>query len=46
VDGIIIRQAGLLDWGYVREQLAPLAELKEAPEIVDRLEQRRGELER
>ena len=45
VEGIIIRQSGDLDWTYVRAQLAPLAELKESPEILDRLEQRRLELE-
>lgn len=41
VDGILIRQSGRLDWRYVREQLAPLAELKEAPEILQRLDERR-----
>jgi hypothetical protein len=46
VDGIIIRQSGRIDWAYVRTQLAPLAELKEAPEIMDRLDQRRVELDR
>lgn len=45
VDGIIIRQSGRLDWPYVRAQLEPLAELKEAPEILDRLEKRRRELD-
>jgi hypothetical protein len=46
IDGVLIRQAGAIDWGYVREQLAPLVELKETPEILDRLERRRTELER
>jgi hypothetical protein len=32
-------QAGSIDWDYVRSQLAPLVELKEAPEILERLEQ-------
>lgn len=45
VDGVIIRQAGALDWVYIRAQLAPLAELKEAPEILDQLDARRNELE-
>jgi len=45
IEGIIIRQAGKLDWDYVRQQLIPLAELKEAPGIVDELEQRRLEFE-
>ena len=44
VEGIIIRQARL-DWDYVRAQLAPLAELKNAPDILDRLEKRRLDLE-
>lgn len=35
-----------MDWDHVRRQLAPLVELKEAPEILDRLERRRIELER
>ena len=46
VDGIIIRQSGTIDWAYVRAQLAPLAELKEAPEILDRLDRRRADLDR
>ena len=44
IEGIIIRQAARLDWPYVRAQLAPLAELKEAPELVDKLECRRVDL--
>lgn len=45
IEGIIIRQADHLDWPYVREQLAPLAELKESPEILRRLNQLRERLE-
>lgn len=45
VDGVIIRQAPRIDWAYVRAQLAPLVELKEAPEILSRLDQRRRELD-
>ena len=45
VEHVIVRQAGKLDWNYVWEQLAPLAELKGAPEILDRLEQKRVEFE-
>lgn len=41
VEGIVIRQAGRLDWPYVREHLEPLVALKEAPEILDRLERQR-----
>jgi hypothetical protein len=44
VDGVIIRQSGQIDWGYVRTHLAPLAELKDAPEMLDRLEKRRLDL--
>ena len=43
IEGIIIRQPGI-DWPYVRAQLAPLAELKEAPELVDKLERKRADL--
>jgi len=46
VDGIIIRRAGRIDWEYVRTQLAPLAELKEAPEILVTLDERRVALDR
>ncbi len=45
IEGIIVRQTGKLDWNYVRRQLGPLAELKEAPEILDELEKRRSEFE-
>jgi hypothetical protein len=45
VDGVLIRQGKALDWPYVREQLGPLVELKEAPEILVRLERRRVELD-
>lgn len=44
VDGIIIRQAKTIDWAYVHEYLAPLAELKDDPGIVERLDARRREL--
>ena len=45
VDGIILRQAGTIDWAYVRLHLAPLVELKEAPAILEQLERRRVEWE-
>jgi hypothetical protein len=45
VERIIVRQTGKLDWHYILEQLRPLAELKEAPEIIDQLEARRVEFE-
>jgi hypothetical protein len=44
IEGILIRQSARLDWPYVRAQLAALAELKEAPEWLDRLERSRAEL--
>lgn len=46
VESVIVRQTGKLDWNYVHKQLAPLAELKGAPEILDQLGRRRGEFER
>jgi hypothetical protein len=45
VEGIIIRQAGKLDWAYIHRQLQPLAELKEEPEIMDELQRWRVECE-
>jgi hypothetical protein len=46
VEGIIVRQSGNLDWTYIDQELRPLAELKEAPEILSELEKRRRDLER
>jgi predicted nucleotidyltransferase len=46
IERVIVRQTGKLDWDYIREQLRPLAELKETPEILDELEARRIEFER
>ena len=46
VERIIVRQTGKLDWTYIREQLRPLAELKESPDILDQLERRREEFEK
>jgi hypothetical protein len=45
VEGIIVRQTGKLDWPYIRLNLAPLAELKGVPGIVEELERRRHEFE-
>ena len=45
IEGVIIRQGNQLDWSYVRAQLAPLAELKDAPELLERLEQTRARVE-
>lgn len=44
IDGIVVRQDAVLDWPYIRTQLAPLAELKDAPELVNKLERRRADL--
>jgi len=45
IEGIIVRQAGALDWTYVDEQLSPLAALKDAPEILTELARRRTEFQ-
>jgi len=45
VEGILIRQRGKLDWEYVRRELAPLCELKDAPQIVDELERMKAEID-
>jgi hypothetical protein len=46
VEEVLIRQSSALDWAYIRTELAPLAELKESPELVDALERLRDRLER
>ncbi|MBI4471708.1 MAG: nucleotidyl transferase AbiEii/AbiGii toxin family protein [Acidobacteria bacterium] len=46
IEGIIVRQTGNLDWQYIDTQLAPLAELKNAPEILEELAKRRAEFEK
>lgn len=46
VERIIVRQTGKLDWDYILEQLRPLAELKDSPEILKQLETRRVEFEK
>jgi hypothetical protein len=38
IQRILVRQAGKLDWDYIRQHLRLLAELKEEPGIVDKLE--------
>jgi hypothetical protein len=42
----IVRQTGKLGWNYIDEQLRPLAELKNEPEILEQLSQRRAVFER
>ena len=44
VEGILLRQAPTMDWDYVQIQLEQLAELKEAPELVEKLETLRRSL--
>ena len=45
VEKVIIRQTGTLDWEYIFEQLTPLSELKDSPEILEGLQRRRIEFE-
>lgn len=45
IERIIVRQTGKLDWDHIHEQLAPLAELKDSPQILEELERRRREFE-
>jgi hypothetical protein len=33
-EGVAIRNRGRLDWGYIEEQLLPLVEVKQEPEIL------------
>lgn len=45
VRGILVRQGTTkLDWSYIRRQLQPLCELKDAPEIMTQLEKLRREV--
>ena len=37
VETIVVRQQHQLDWDYTLEQLEPLCQVKEAPEIIERL---------
>jgi hypothetical protein len=37
VDTVVVRQQGTLDWAHIEQHLAPLAEIKEQPEIMDAL---------
>ena len=46
VERIIVRQTGKLDWEYIKANLAPLASLKESPDILDELARRKSEFER
>jgi hypothetical protein len=42
IEGIIVRQAESLNWSYIDQHLRPLAELKEEPQIMERLQKLRG----
>lgn len=44
VEGILIRQKGLLDWNYILSELTPLVNLKEAQDILTHLQQLRRKL--
>jgi hypothetical protein len=44
VEGVIVRQGSKLNWKQILDELKPLCELKEAPEIVDRLIELRNSL--
>ena len=43
IDGKSARQGSGIDWDLVFRELAPLAEAKEAPEILSRLKKRAGQ---
>ncbi len=43
IESVLIKQDNL-DWSYINEQLAPLVELKEEPEILDKLDKLRKSL--
>lgn len=45
IEGILVRQQHKLDWTYIRHELSFLCELKEAPEIVEQLEQMRQRID-
>jgi hypothetical protein len=45
VNGVLVKQRGNLDWDYIRRELAPLCELKEAPEIMDQLDAMRVKID-
>jgi hypothetical protein len=45
VRGILARQKGKLDWDQILGELTPLAQLKEAPEILQQLKSIRAEID-
>jgi hypothetical protein len=46
IDGILVRQSKRLDWSYIHDQLDPLVALKDAADILVRLEALRREHDR
>jgi hypothetical protein len=46
LEGLLVRQAGKLNWGYINQQLAPLCELSDSPDVVDRLRRLRDAIAR
>jgi predicted nucleotidyltransferase len=46
VEGIAARQRDRLDWDFIMDQLRPLCQAKEAPDILDRLAEVRRKAER
>jgi hypothetical protein len=44
ISGILVRQSKGLDWDYILTQLKPLVEIKESPQILDRLRKLRSEI--
>jgi hypothetical protein len=46
IESVIVRQSGKLGWQLIWKELLPLCELKEAPEIPERLKQARERIER
>lgn len=44
LQGVLIRHGTKLDWPLILQELRPLVELKEAPEIIDQLERFRRQL--
>lgn len=45
IEGILVSQTAKLNWRQIEEELAPLCEAKESPEILDRLRRLRKRLE-
>lgn len=46
IEGMLARQKAKLDWQQIRQELVPLCELKEAPDIPNRLQRLRDTLAR